>query len=154
MQPNLRPDLHLVLRFTVDAVPVQRAKNISCWKGTWGRCLAVGTEYCHSAIKYIDVAIVAECMLISLSGRCCKASRLDCLAPWSPSTVKCYRQRILHITHPMSSSRQAIEMGERAVVVVLISFRLGIYEVGPIYHETIPVCDSPHLFTCVRLTSV
>lgn len=54
----------------------------------------------------------------------------------------------------MSLSQQAIEMGGRVVVVVLISFRLGIDGVEPIYHKTITVCDSPHLSTCVRLTTI
>ena len=47
---------------------------------------------------------------------------------------------------PTQSSRppQSIEMGARAVVV-LLGIRLGIDGVNPIYYETIRVCDSPHL---------
>ena len=62
----------------------------------WGSSTAVG------AIECVDVAIVAECMLKFLSGRWCKASRLNRPASWSPSTARSSRRRILRIisTHP------------------------------------------------------
>ena len=45
---NLRPNLDVVRLFAFDAVAVQRAQNISCWKGTCDGVTSPGPIVPHS----------------------------------------------------------------------------------------------------------
>lgn len=70
---NIRPNIDVVVRFSVDGVSVQRSQNAVDWKGTsesYGACTTAG------AIKCVDVVIISTCILTFLSDLWYKASQI------------------------------------------------------------------------------
>ena len=134
----------MVLRFAVDSVSAQCTQNSSCWKGTWERCRAVGTEYrrrrdqarrCHHRCRvYADLSLPFQIVGAKLPRFI--ARRLG------RRRRQIFQTGVHLVSYPPTQTPRPSKLSRRGgyAVIVLISIRLGTSGVNPIYYETIKVC--------------